>query len=310
MGRTIQKVALTGATGNVGAPILKNLLRNNFQVTVLTRSADHAFPNGVNVHVVDYSSSASLESALRGCDACVDANLTQDDTPIRLMNAAAAVGVYRYIPSDYSLDPFNPKLNALPVFAMKDARDRHLFKVCEQSSGSMTWSIVCNGPFLDWNLRTGFKGIDLYNKKATIMGTGTNKHPWTMLDDVGKAVAGILLKPVETENRPVFVYSVVKSDEEMLKLAQEALGSDAWVVKTVDPQATFDKAVADLKAGIINMQVFGDMIRFSNTQPDMAHPWHSPDNELLGVQEMSDDEVQVIIKSIVEKKLFKRAGEL
>ncbi|KAL1871091.1 hypothetical protein Daus18300_004836 [Diaporthe australafricana] len=301
MGKTIKKVALTGATGNVGAPILKHLLLNNFEVTVLTRNADHTFPNGVNVKVVDYSSPASLESALRGCDACVDATLTQDNTPIRLMNAAGAVGVHRYIPSDYSLDPLNPKLNALPVFAMKDARDRHLFQLCEKSGGSVTWSIVCNGPFLDWNLRTGFKGIDLYNKKATLMGPGTNKHPWTMLDDVGKAVAGILLKPAETENRPVFVCSVVKSDGEMVKLAQEALGADAWAVTTVDPQATFDKAVADLKAGVVNMQVFGDMIRFSNTQPDMAHPWQKLDNSLLGIKEMSDDEVKTLIKSIAKK---------
>lgn len=289
--------------GNVGGPVVKNLLDNKFEVTVLVRkgSDTSAIPAGAKLHPVDFEDINDLTAALTNQDAFVDATLVQDDTPKRLMDAAAAAGVYRYIPSDWSLDPFSAAANALPVFSKRVERDNYLFEKCKSSS--MTWSIVVNGPFLDWNLHTGFMGIDLYNKNVSLMDGGANPVVWTTLDSVGKAVAGVMLHPQETENRPVYVHSVVKSCKEMLGHAQAALGGDQdWKIVDISAEEANKKALGELFSGKFNMVTIGTMIRFANTRPEMSAPWtDKSDNALLGVPSISDGELEALIKDIVKR---------
>lgn len=282
---------------------MKHLLANGFDVTVLTRKDSNTanMPLGAKLEPVNFSDGAALEQALSGQDAFVDATLTQDDTPLRMMDAAAAAGVYRYIPSDWSLDPNNAAANALPVFSKRVERDNYLYEKCKSSH--MTWTIVANGAFLDWNLYMGFMGIDLHNRSASLMNGGDNRTVWTMLDSVGQTVAGIMQHPGETENRPVYVSSVVKSCREMLGHAQATLGSDqgAWKVTEVNGQEENQKALGELFSGKANVQTFGTMIRFANASPDRSSPWPKPDNDLLGVPTMTDGELETLIKKISQR---------
>lgn len=251
---------------------------------------------------MDFNDGADLVEALSGQDAFVDATLTQDDTlPKRLMDAAATAGVYRYIPSDWSLDPLNGACNALPVFSKRVERDNYLFDKCKASS--MTWTIVANGAFLDWNLHTGFMGIDIYSRTASLMDGGDNRIVWTTLDSVGKAVAGIVQHPEETENRPVYISSVVKSCREMLGHAQATLGSEKgpWKVTEINGEEENGKALQELFSGNFNMQTFGTMIRFANARPEMSAPWLKSDNDLLGIAVMTDGELETLIKEIAQK---------
>lgn len=289
------------ARGNVGAPILKSLVDNNFDVTVLARKTTDTsvFPPTAKVCVVDFEDTNALAAALLNQDAFVDATLVQDDTPKRLMDAAATAGVYRYIPSDWSLDPLNQAANALPVFSKRVERDNYLFEKCKSSS--MTWSIVANGPFLDWNLHTGFMGIDIYNKSASLMDGGDNRTVWTTLDSVGKAVVGIMHHPQETENRPVFVHSVVKSCREMFKHAQMALGSEGWKLVDINADEANNQALSDLMAGNFDTQTFGTMIRYANARPATSAPWTKSDNVLLGVPAMSDEELENLFVEVSQR---------
>lgn len=281
---------------------MKSLLRNNFNVTALVRkdSDTSAIPSGVKLQPVDFSDLDALQVALSGQDAVVDATLTQDDTPKRLMDAAAAAGVYRYIPSDWSLDPLNAAVNALPVFFQRVERDNYLYEKCKSSG--MTWSIVANGPFLDWNLYTGFMGIDLFDKAASLMDGGDNRIVWTTLDSVGEAVAGIMRHPEETANRPIYIQSVVKSCREMLGHVQTALGSEqSWNITEVNGEEANTKALGDLMSGNFNMQTTGTMIRFANTRPEISAPWPKSDNDILGIRSMSDDELETLIKEVATR---------
>ncbi|KZL79716.1 isoflavone reductase family protein [Colletotrichum incanum] len=295
----IQKVALAGATGNVGRWTLKALIADGFNVTVLARKQG-SFPDGVTVKVVDFGFSDALKEALKGQDAFVDCTLVHDDTPTRLIDAAAAAGVYRYIPSDFSLDFNNRNVHGLPVFFKKDMNDKHLIKKCEETG--MTWSIICNGAFLDWNLRSGFMNIDIYKKKVNYINDGSNVHVWTTLEATGKAVSGTLLHPSETENRPVYVQSVNKSQKQMADLCKEALGFDDWEETKSDMEHVLAGALEEFQAGNFGWNVFGDMIRYANSRPDFSCPWSKDDNPMLGVETMTDDEVKDLVKTIVAEK--------
>ncbi|KAH9240248.1 hypothetical protein K456DRAFT_1824348 [Colletotrichum gloeosporioides 23] len=272
MAPKIQKVAIAGATGNVGSHVLKALVKDGFQVTVLTRKQG-SFPEGVTVKVVDYASHDTLTDALKGNEAFVDCTLVQDDTPTRMMDAAAAAGIYRYIPSDFSLDFNNPKPHTLPIWFKKDANDKYLLKKCEETS--MTWSIVCNGAFLDFCLRTGFLNIDIHKKKIDYMNDGNNVIAWTTLETVGKA-----------------------SQRQMADLCKEVLGSDGWEETKSDMEEKFAWAMKEIQAGNFNLGVLATMIQYANSRADFSSPWPEDDNALLGVKELSDGEIKDLIKSL------------
>ncbi|KAH8895191.1 isoflavone reductase [Thozetella sp. PMI_491] len=296
MTRKIQNIAVAGATGNVGKEVIKNLLRyEGFTITALVRKPSDLGPQ-IKTRVVDFSSLESVADALHHQDVLIDTTNTHDGTSILLIDAAAKAGVYRYLPPDFGLDPFNKGMQALPVFAGRVARDRHLFEKCQETG--MTWTIVCNGAFLDWNLRSGFMGIDLFRKKATLLDGGANVHAWTTLASVGKATAGIVLHLEETENRPVYVHSVYKSEQQMVMMAKDALGSEGWEVEEKEGKAVFDKAIADFNAGIHTLQVMSGMVLYANTQSDIAHPWSASDNALLGLTELPDDGLKELISTI------------
>lgn len=230
----------------------------------------------------------------------MDCTLIHDDTPTRMIDAAAAAGVYRYIPSDFSLDFNNRSVNGLPVFFKKDMNDKHLLQKCKETG--MTWSVICNGAFLDWNLRTGFMNVDIYNKKVDYINDGGNVHVWTTLEATGKAVSGALLNAAETENKPVYVHSVTKSQKQMVDLCKEALGSDGWQESKSDMEQVFSQALKEFQAGNFGWNVFGDMIRYANSRPDFSCPWPKDDNPMLGVKEMSDNEVKELIKKIAAER--------
>jgi uncharacterized protein YbjT (DUF2867 family) len=74
MSLLIKKVAVAGATGNIGPTVVKTLSASGFDVTALTRSTartESLLDPDIKTVEVDYLSHDSLVSALRGNDAVV-----------------------------------------------------------------------------------------------------------------------------------------------------------------------------------------------------------------------------------------------
>ena len=66
----MQRVLVTGATGNIGRPLVSQLLANGCRVRALSRNPESAqLPSGVDVVRGDLSSPATLDRALDGIDA-------------------------------------------------------------------------------------------------------------------------------------------------------------------------------------------------------------------------------------------------
>ena len=107
-------VLLAGATGDLGGRILRNLVALGATVRVLTRretsTARIAQLRGQGAEVIqaDYDDPVGLRRACTNV-ACVVSAINGLDSAIydaqsRLLEAAAAVGVPRFIPSDFSID--------------------------------------------------------------------------------------------------------------------------------------------------------------------------------------------------------------
>ena len=149
---SISKIALAGAGGNIGAPILKQLIEAGFKVTVLTRlESTSTFPSEAQVAKVDYDSESSLKDALRGQDALISTITTASvSQQHKLVDAAISVGVKRIIPSEFGCDTLNPDNRKLPAFGQKIAVQQQLEEKTKGTQTSYTYFI--SNVFLDVSL--------------------------------------------------------------------------------------------------------------------------------------------------------------
>lgn len=300
MAKQIKNVAIAGASGSLGSSILRALLsQDQFQVTALVRKERNDLPTGAVIKVVDFDSPDALAKALQGQDALIDATSPDPALSLRLVNAAAAAGVYRLIPAEFGADPENAAARALPVFAAKAQNYEHMRKLGDE--GKITWTAVSNHAFLDWALRTSFVRIDLAKKKVEFLGDGTTKFAWTLLSSVGTAVVNILLKPEETKNRVCYIYSTIISPAEVVALAKEVLGHDGWDVEYLDTNKVMQDAMEEVAAGRITFPVIRDLILYSLHTPEHGIGGREVDNDLLGVSVLGNEEIKQVITEVASE---------
>lgn len=299
----------------MGAPILDALLADgSFTVTVLVRAGSKSkLPAGVRTVEVDFSSADSLTEALRGQHAAI--NATSAPVPedhVRFADAARTAGVYRLIPAYFGLEAETTLGPEFPVFAPKAAVVARLREFAPEGSASdddMTWTLIAPGCFLDWNIATGFMGINVRARTAAVTSGGDLAAPHTLLRDVARATAAVLRRPAETRNRQVYVQSVVRTQNELIALARRALGEEAgtpagdaaWTVTAEDARERYDWALAQLAAGNYEHDVWMHQIRYAVAEPRYSGPWKGLDNELLGIREMSDEEVMEMVRTLVRE---------
>ena len=141
-------------------------------------------------------------------------------------------------------------------------------------------------------------GIDLRARKASLLYGGNNTIPWTTLESVGKATVAALLKPEETLNRPVYIHSIFKSQREVAQLAREALGGE-WDISTVDEAEVDARTEESIEANGATPHVMGWTITYLTAREEYLHTWEVDDNELMGIEEMTDDEVKALVRGLV-----------
>ncbi|KAL1881662.1 hypothetical protein Plec18167_003260 [Paecilomyces lecythidis] len=299
MPAAIKNVAVAGGTGTLGTHVVNALLDSGaFNVTVLTRNSSAKVHPNISVKQVDYRSVESLIDALRGQDAVIDSTYSETDaaSPCHLIDASIAAGVYRYIPPEFGSDPLNENVQALPFFQRKATVTRHLFEKVKDTN--LTWTAIANGPFFDPPLKDGTLGIDVRKKKATIYGNENCVSPWTTLQAIGKATAQVLLKPGDTENKVVYISNANLSQNDILKLAMEELGENDWEIRSEDIHKSYEEANNKLRQGEIDLGVIFTLLKYSMTSQVYTYVWESNDNNLLGVEQFTDDKVKALIGEI------------
>lgn len=292
------------ASGNTGSAIIKALVTSNqFNVTALVRedkTAKPSFPNDVIIRQVDYSHPDSLRDALKGQDAVVSAlNHAALGHQRALLDASVSAGVQRFILSEYGSDTLNPKAGPLPLFAPKKAEQKYVEELA--AHGKISYTILINGPFLDFGLNHGFLGPDLKKKQITYLDGGIAKFSTTTLPTVGKAVVGVLSKPEETKNRAVYVQDAALTLKDLFRLAKQALGDDGWT--EVDGGTTEEREKASyekLAKGQKDMGVFVGFLYSAIFREGYGGHFQRLDNELLGIEELQESEIVEVIREVAK----------
>ncbi|OQE26414.1 hypothetical protein PENSTE_c005G03273 [Penicillium steckii] len=297
----IRNVAIAGASGALGSPIFEALLKSgHFNVTVLTRHSSEAkFPDSVKVIRVDYTSVPELTEALAGQHAVVSVLTTSAmETQIPLIEASVKAGVRRFLPSEFCANIGNPKAGSLPVYHSKV----QLHDVVRQKAAenpNFTYSLIRNGPFLDWSLAFGFF-INLKGGETPLYDGGDRPFSTTTLATIGQAVVEVLRHPDETKNRAVFVQDLVTTQNEMLAIAQKVKPEITWTTKNVSTAEMEDMAQQKYASGSMDLVASVGFFCRSVYAEGYGGEFKEVDNDLLGIPLKSKADLEVLIKDVLE----------
>ncbi|KAK3337603.1 hypothetical protein B0T19DRAFT_490158 [Cercophora scortea] len=301
MSSTITKVALAGATGNLGPAILNALVKAGFAVTVLTRQASPtSLPPSVTAVQVDYDSLDSLVAALTGQDALIS-TIAGTGLPkqLLLIDAAVQAGVKRFLPSEFGSNTLSPKTAALPIMQDKVAAQAAL-KAKAAANPGFSYTLVINGPFLDWCAAVGLT-VDIKKKHIVLYDGGDRKYSTTTLASVGAAVVGVLKKPEETKNRAVYVQDIVLSQRELAEIAKRATGgAEGWTEEVSSTEEALGKAWTELTGEKPNPMVFFmEFLKAVIWGEGYGSQFEVVDNALLGLKGLTEEEVQKVLEGVL-----------
>ncbi|TGJ86851.1 hypothetical protein E0Z10_g1921 [Xylaria hypoxylon] len=245
--KQIRNVALIGAHGTIGAPILSALLAAGHKTTVLTRPGSSTdFPSAVTVHVGDYSDEDFVLRSLNGQEVLILAlGFNAYDAQIPLIKSAAKAGVSYIVPCEFGSDPTHPKLNAEIQMMNVKAPYRKLI----EDLGVSSWIGVVNNPWVEFSIRLGLYGIDLKKRTVAFYDGGNVKSNFTTLTRVGETLAALFTLPEAelSKNKNEFVYfnSFYASQKDFLASAMRATGTTEkdWAITNIST----DKVLQDAK---------------------------------------------------------------
>lgn len=304
---SIHKVLILGATGSVGLPILTALLSSpSLEITIGTRASSRAtFPPGITVKTIsDAFTTPELTSLFTGQDAIVVALSTapvtaggKDGLAFRLIDAALAAGVKRFIPSEFGANNLDLRARALvPTYDIKGDMLSYLIETCKKSQGRMTWSSICCGSWLDWALNPAqsgnFLGIDVKGRTARVWDSGNKKFAVTSSKNTGRAVAQVLLRAEETANQQIFLCDFMVSVREIVEALEKASGETFEVEERESKteierlKRKYEEGDASATFGLLALS-FGADVDVGYDFPSEQQVW----NEKLGLPKITLEEL-------------------
>ncbi|KAH0423027.1 oxidoreductase [Colletotrichum camelliae] len=282
---SIRRVAIAGATGNLGPAILTALRScKQFDVTVLTRTgSSHQFPADVTVKYVDYENPALLAEAVHGQDAVVSTlSVFGSDVQKALVDASVAAGVKRFLPSEFGSSTENPKVQTIPIFGAKLQLQEYL-RAKAHSNPTFTYSML----------------VDIKNKRAVLRDGGNVLFSTSRLSTVGQAVVGVLSHPSETANRAVYFKDIDATQNQIISVAKELDPSGSWTIQESQTAIEEQEALAGLKSGQLDIGVISKLLFRAIFGVGYGGKFDKVDNELLGVEGLDANGLRDVVRSVL-----------
>jgi len=185
-------IVVAGANGNLGKRICIALVEKGAKVKALIRKETNSKTKeeletlGLEVFPIDYSDTQTLTAICKDANCVVSAFAGLEEVIIKiqkkLLNAAVAAGVRRFIPSDYSLDFTN--------FSHGENRNldlrREFHKYLDVQAIAPT--SIFNGAFMEM-LTDQIPMISFKKKRITYWGEARHEMGFTTMDDTAKFTA-------------------------------------------------------------------------------------------------------------------------
>jgi nucleoside-diphosphate-sugar epimerase len=262
-------ILLAGATGDLGGRIARALRERGADVKAIVRPGAAAEriarlkQGGVAVVEVDFANRPAMIAACAG-GACVVSALSglRDvivDTQRKLLDAAVAAGVPRFIPSDYSLD-----FTRLPAGTNRNFDWRREFHESLDKADIRATSVF-NGAFME--LLNGKAPLILFKLKRVVYWEDPDQPmDFTTMDDTAAFTAAVALDP--TSPRALHIAGDQLSARDLVSVASEVTGTKfrllrAGRLKRLERLITITRALFPAKDDVFppwqGMQYMRDM---------------------------------------------------
>jgi hypothetical protein len=148
---------------------------------------------------------------------------------LALIDAAAAAGVRRFIPSEFGHNTGSDAVVALtPVFGGKRLSVERI-----KSHPGLTWTAVITGLFFDWGIERAAI-IDVRNGTASVWDGGDVPFSTTNLRLIGRTLVKIFTDPAayeDSENKYIYLASHTTTQNEVVAAAEKATGKQFVITK-------------------------------------------------------------------------------
>jgi nucleoside-diphosphate-sugar epimerase len=299
---SLPRIAIAGATGNLGLPIHSALLSAGYHVKALSRIGGNRFKLSPHLNLtikeVDFTSVSALSEALQNIEvviSCLATSAMGSQNP--LIEASVVAGVERFIPAEFGMDSQNPLAMQLPVCVPKVETQKYLREQARKNP-NFTWTAIANGMFLDWGLEMGVI-VDPARHAAILYNGGDIPFSATTLADVAKAVIGVISNQEQTANRLVYVHSALVTQNQLVQCAKRE-DKIEWDILEKTTEAVKLDSFKELEKGD-TADIEAAMLGFCVTAMFDAQygcDFSSKlDNELLGVREMNEVEIRRLVEN-------------
>ncbi|KAI1861836.1 hypothetical protein JX265_009339 [Neoarthrinium moseri] len=246
-----KNVVLIGATGAIGSVILEALLKESvFEVTILQRASSQSklSPALKSIKIDDGYPTEALISTFQEQDVilnCMTSMSVADQ--FRMIDAAIAAGVKRYVPSEYGLNNLRSDAQAVnAVFRDKDKVQEYLrLKVSEEA---IEWMSISCGMWIKWSMINNFLGMHVSNKKFVFWDDGQGLFSCTTEENTAAGVVQALKTPGLTKNTNVFLSDFAISQKQLLSTIERIQGAK-YATETVDSHALIQEKKEAVRAG-------------------------------------------------------------
>ncbi|PON27574.1 hypothetical protein TGAM01_v203341 [Trichoderma gamsii] len=306
MAQPIRNVIVFAAGGGLGRAFVEALQREGFNVSAVTRPSNSiSYGPDVTMHRSEYDDFDTLVAIFRGQDAVVSTTGTfAAKYQLTAINAAAAAGVRRFLPSEYGGNTSLVGVTSYPPFAAeKKAIVDHLRT---KESQGLTWTALCVGSFFSWVLEEGkgTLGWDIDKGEVTIYDSGDQEFDTTTVNQVARAAIAILRNLEETKNTYVFVNSFVITQNQTLS-ALERIQGKPYKVSHDSWSAARSRGLEALERGDIEVG-YHDLVtgtiydpgHFAHFKADEVSKW----KKILQLNEKED--LDGVIMEVLRKKNY------
>jgi len=222
------KVLIVGATGLVGSNLVIACEAAGHEVRAMVRpetllNSSKVVPlkaSGVNIIEGSLEDFDSLIQACDDVDVVISAvgagQLAQQS---HLIRAAKQMGVNRFIPSDFGVDPKIAGVDSCVIFDLKAT-----IQSTVRESGLNYTIINANGFFEYWLYGLGQIGLTEPPEEVELYGEGNVIAALVSVHDIARITAATIDDP-RTRNKELTIFANIHSQEELIQLWEDISGS-------------------------------------------------------------------------------------
>ncbi|KJE97258.1 hypothetical protein CAOG_07695 [Capsaspora owczarzaki ATCC 30864] len=213
-------IAVVGGSGGLGAYLVRALLAAKFDVRVISRPESQAASlselaaAGATIVRADTSNHDQLVAALRGAEVVIASyGITTLAEQFKLIPAAAAAGVRRYVTGDFGIDPRDAKVPRPFIQFKNDV-------AAAAAAAGLETTRIYNASFADTTFYD-WANLDVASGKITIPGDGTARTAFAHRADVAGFTAAALLHPELSKNAELAIASDILTWNEVVATARK-----------------------------------------------------------------------------------------